>query len=765
MVRLGGALSIIIDSRVQIRELPPWMRRCLAPTITQPKIAVYTIQNYLIQLSDGQYEPLFVGREDDIRNYGKLLIPDIEEPLPRVLVLTGLEGIGRKTFARRVVQDYLSLKIGPTFIIEETDTNEKLYLQLMSETTDFRDRKKVAEVIKNFRDMGDLEKGEEIARLIAIINESNQIPVIVDKGPESTFLDNASGCYKEGWLDILRGLREFEDCYVLIIQPRLPYFTGMIKYESEIPKLAVYRLGPLSSEDIELLLREGARRRDIKVTTEQIKEVARYVNGYPPAATHVLAFMQRYGADILVANKAILNSFLARQFDNLLLKINLNEKEKDILRILEAESTLPLKAVSLIINCSTEETASFMTHLIDLSLVIPINSEYMISSPIRVAVAHIFGILTKKEFSNIAAIMRREFWMDESQIPTLSIVDATIHALAYSDVQELNDFRDIIMPTQILRSAWRKYNAHYWRDAEDLARRALTLDSRLYSARIVLFKSLVRQRNWRLAEEILDEIDSENRIDRYYLRGFMEWRRGHHQYAVSLFKHGLNIGDTTYGLLRDLAYCLFVLGELDDAKKYVEQALERNRNKYTLDLAAQIAIFSDRKKDAEDLLSELFELDLLMFHNRRATLLWKEEKYEEALVEAEIACDTEHPAFEAIVQKIDILILLDRPEAEEEIDRLEPVFAEASDIKRGLWCKYYLQRGEWGKAEYWWGKIWHKKLPSYQELRRKILSQKVEDKLIEPLEMQKSMSELSKLELQVSLPLVQSEIEEPEMIE
>lgn len=760
--QISGALSIIIDDKINVSDLPPWMQRYRVQTIAQPQVAFYAIQSYLIQQADSLYETVFIGRESDLTNFAKLLIPGMEDPVPRILVLTGLEGIGRKTFARRALKDYLSLSVGPVYIIEETDTSERLYLQLMSQATGFTNRARVAEAIKTFRDMSGTEKGEEIARLVAVINKYNQVPILIDKGPESTFLDKSIGLYKEEWLNILKGMKKYEDSYLLLIQPRLPYLSGMDQYKSEISKLAVYRLGPLSNDAIEFILREGARRLNITVSSEQIKEIVPYINGYPPAAKFALVFIQRYGADVLIAKKATLNSFLARQFESLLIKLELSKKEKSILKILESVSTLPLDAIDVLINSSPNETSQLITHLIDLSLVIPVDNEYMISSPISFAVSHTFGILTRKEFSDIARLLRANYWTVENEIPTLSIVDATIQALAFSDIDELNHFRDILLPTQILKAAWKKYHARHWRDAETLARRVLELDSTLYSAQIVLFKSLVRQRHWYLAEEILRDIDREGQIDRYYLRGFLEWRRGQHKHAISLFRHGLNVGDRTFALLRDISYCFFVLGQLKEARNYINRALERNRNKFTLDLAAQIAIFSDERDAAEKYLSEMQQLDQLMYHHRRATLKWKKGEYEEALADEEIACDTEYPIYEALVQRVDILILLDRPDIEDKIKKLEPSFAEHSDIQRGLWCKYYLQKGEWGQAERWWKKVWHKTLPTYKDLRKKILLQKIEDNMVEPSERKKAVTEISELEPQISLPLISSDLEELE---
>ena len=763
--QISGALSIIIDDDIQRSALPPWMQRCLVSTISQPQMAFHAIESYLIQQASSSYETVFIGRESDLRDFAQLLNPGMEDPVPRVLVLAGLEGIGRKTFARRSLHDHLSLSVGPVFIVEETDTTERLYLQLVNETTGFSDRARMAEAIKTFHDMSGTEKGEEIARLVAVVNKYNQVPLFIDKGPESTFLDKSIGLYKEEWLNILRGMKNYEDSYLVLIQPRLPYLPGMDQYSSGIPKLAVYRLGPLSNDAIEFIIREGARRSNIIVSSAQIREIAPYINGYPPAAKFTLAFIQRYGADALIANKAALNSFLARQFESLLISLELSKKEKSILRILESVSTLPLDTIGILINSSPNETSQIITRLIDLSLVILIDNEYMISSPISFAVSHIFGTLTGKEFSDIARVLRANYWKAENEIPALSIVDITIHALAYSDIDELKHFRDILLPTHILKAAWKKYHGRWWSDAERLARRVLELDNTLYSARIVLFKSLVRQRQWNLAEEVLRDIEREGQIDRYYLRGFFEWRRGQHGRAISLFRDGLNAGDRTFALLREMAYCLFVLGQLKEAKNYIGRALERNRNKFTLDLAAQIAIFSDEDDTAEKYLSEIQLVDLLMYHHRRATLKWRKGEYEQALADEEIACNTEYPAYQALVQRVDILILLDRPDVEGEIRKLAPILAEHSDAQRGLWCKYHLQKGEWGEAERWWKRIWQKTLPPYKELRKKILLQKSEDTMLEPSERKKAVIEISEVEPQISLPSIASGLEDLEMNE
>jgi len=93
----------------------------------------------------------------------------------------------------------------------------------------------------------------------------------------------------------------------------------------------------------------------------------------------------------------------------------------------------------------------------------------------------------------------------------------------------------MILPSQLYKAARQKYNARDWKGAEALARRALRLDETLHGARSILVKALIRLREWHEAEEELTIIQGLFRRERFYLRGFLEWKRGHHV-ATNLFR-------------------------------------------------------------------------------------------------------------------------------------------------------------------------------------------------------------------------------------
>ncbi len=755
---IAGSLVIIIDNQIKPQDLPAWMQRCSSPTILNPRSAVHTIRNFMLQLNIVP-DTILVGREIDLAKFAAELSPDIEKESPRIFIIGGLEGVGRRTFGKRAINDYLSLNSGPVFSVEQTDTIDSLHLQLVDYTGDLTSRSKLAQVIKSFSDLSESEKGAEIARLLSVINTENIIPIIVDKGTTGTLFDDNSNWYKHEWQSILEGLTQYEDSYVLFVQPRLSYVPSIPK-GVQIPSIAQYRLGPLRTDAIELLLREAIRREELAATTDQIKEIAPYINGYPPAAHLVIGYIKNYGFDLLIADKGMLTSFLSKRFETLIDSLKLNQQESELLKILAADLPLPVEAIQAILDCSDVEVGQIIRHLTDFNLVVHTNSDFAISPPVQVSIINKFGFMTKKDYSKLALTLKDRFWAKDEELPRLSIVDAIIHALAYSDIEELNKFKDIVLPAQLYKVAREKYNARDWKGAVALARKALQLDDSLHGARTILFKALVRQRYWNEAKQVLKVIEELGRRERFYLMGFLAWKRGHPEESLNCFRSGWEAGDQSLSILRDSAYCSFVCGKMEAAKFYIDKALSRTRNKYILDLATEIAIFSDNIRDANKYLAELEELDKTFFYNRRGTLKYKQERYKEALEDVEKAYETDYPTLDIKVQRIILMIILDIPEAESQILQIESILGENSDIVRGLRCNYFLQKGQWAIADQYWQKIWLKELPSFKELHRVILELKKEDIMVPVPERKEAETELSKFPEIVKLPIVNPDIEE-----
>ena len=135
-------------------------------------------------------------------------------------------------------------------------------------------------------------------------------------------------------------------------------------------------------------------------------------------------------------------------------------------------------------------------------------------------------------------------------------------------------------------------------------------------------------------------------------------------------------------------------------------------------------------------------------------------RYEEAFEDVQKAYGSDYPMLDVRVQRIILMIILDMPQAEEEILQIENILGDRSDIVRGLRCNYYLQKGQWAIANQYWQQIWQKELPSFKELRRVLLELKKEDITVPVAERKEAETELSEYLDVVRLPIVNPDIEE-----
>ena len=76
------------------------MQRSLIASIGAPTQAARVIRTRLLQDSGLDKQPPFVGRERDLAEFARELIASPEEMPPRIIVVSGLDGVGRRTFAR-----------------------------------------------------------------------------------------------------------------------------------------------------------------------------------------------------------------------------------------------------------------------------------------------------------------------------------------------------------------------------------------------------------------------------------------------------------------------------------------------------------------------------------------------------------------------------------------------------------------------------------------------------------------------------------------
>ena len=745
---LRNTTTVILRGELDVKDLPSWLTQTLVITSSNPKHTARALIGEAARNDDQSPTKFFMGRERELYEMASKLAP-IDTPPPRVVVMHGLQGVGRRTLLRRAASDYLSLNTLVEVDLLENEGLTELYIKLSDEAKGFETRSDLAQEIAAFTELDSARQAEEVAKLLSLMSMNSESVLVHDRGA----LLNELGQYNEDSIRLMSALEEYEGVYLFIAQRRRPDLIG---FPSPVP-LALHQAAPLALNAIEQLLQNYLKRADVRSQPNEIRELAEYMGGYPPAVDLAVTLVKQYGLAVILADKTILVGFLSRTFADALKKIALPKHGSAILKILAAFSYLPLDAISAAVGVQPENLAADLRALMDENLVgVSDAGHYAVSPPVVRGVETVFGRPTTADYEFLGTYLREVHWAPEAPLPDLDVIDATLVSIARSDSTALDEFGDVILPSMIERYAEQCYHNKDWTTAKSLAQRALDADSNRHRARRILFQAYVRESEWPQAESVLQDIQANNRKDRFYLEGFMLWKRGDLNGAVTAFEDAAKSGHRSPSVQRDRAHCLFRLGRISEAWDAVRQADQHfGENRFVLDLAAQIAIAKREYSAAAGYIDRLERLDYPEnVAHRRATLLIGQGRLQDARREAERAIDTANPRFEAIAQLCDIYVRLDDDRAERAIQELKPGNnTHYKDVQLGLEVKRLLRDGHHRRAALQWAGIRNQGLPVHNALWAEILRQRIDDLATSLVERIEAEAELSSMGIFIDLPL------------
>jgi len=739
---IEGQLTIIIDPSVTHSDLPAWMK--LTKAIIQPRASQATrdVQGALYSLQPDSLKPPFVGRTGCTSGFIQSL--SMRHPSPRIFVVTGLEGVGRRAYLQRACKDNLGLNLGPFFLFDETKRAEDIYLWLFNETDDFKKRTEIREELQAFGALTATEQVSEILNRLTILCNDNCVPAFVDLGG---MLDE-TGHYVPVMGHLLNGFKALNpDCHLALVHQRNPCLKDLQLQEQVLQQA----LPPLDGNESKLLLQQLFRNLSIRASDAQTMELLGYLGGYPPSLYLAARHAQTYGLELVLSDKSVLVDFQVKRFTGLITKLKLDEKQWLILRYLCTEQVVPLSVISFVVAMEPNEVAPLLRNLIDQSLVTVTDDNYGLSSPIKNAVERVKGGLDKTTYSNICSKLTEAFWKGEDAAPNIEIVDATLHAAARAGTIEFTPYSDLLRVSTLHKLARESYHNREWQSALDYARRAEEMDPKSHGIRELHFRALVRLEQWELARAKLTQIQNSGSQNYYYLKGFFHRTRREYTEAIAAFKSAELIGQNHLPLIRDYAECLHRCGDNAEALKRIEAARRRDpANIYILDLYITICLANGKMAEAERALEELdrYDVERKFYHHRKSVILAKKGQWNAALVETENALRTGKNLFEAHAQRIDLLIELERfSETLTNLDKLKEQFGnQRRDVQFGLRCKYHLRQGDWRAAETIWGELKDKDSEINNGMLRQIFELKSKDPRVSLTERQKAKDEAALLD-------------------
>jgi len=713
---ISKQLAIIIDPTVSFANLPNWMRNAKALLQTRPSQAVRDIQQSLFSVSlPGASKP-FLGRQALQTEFADALATTA----PRVFVISGLEGIGRRSYLERVTSDSLDLRLGPFFLIDETHAIQDIYLQVLEETADIGTRQDLAAEAAKFCGLDFADQINEVSARLHTLCSDRNLPCFVDRGG---VLEDI-GEYNETFAGLMDEFRsEGEDHYLAFIHRRRPSLSSLLQRNAALRQT----VPPLSSNDMKLLLGQLLKRYGIVTDRVITDEISSMMGGYPPAAHFTATYSRIYGIDAVLCDRSVLADFKARNFSRFLSDLKLSDSSWLALQYLSSEVAVPLPAIAIALGKDSEAAATIVRGLIDQSLVLVFGDSYALSPPIREAVERVKGYLSSEHYSRIADGLTKTFWSNEDVAPSLQVVDATLHAVARSDDPSLVKYADLVRPSTVHRLAKECYHRRQWENALEYARRVESMDPRRRDAWSIHFKALVQLERWDEAERVLRDIEAKRDRISYYLKGFMLRRRGKHTDACRAFESALRSHDRANAVYRDYADSLYRLGRFEEAAEKVKIVLDRDpENVFILDLLARVYLECGQVAEADDVvrLLERYDVSKRFIHHRKAALQSRRALWDIALIEAEAACSTGFSPFEAFAQRANILIELDRfNPARLAIEELEKQFrTQGKDVRLGLSCKLLLREKHWREARTVWDQLTDKHKPVHRKLLLNIYS-------------------------------------------
>lgn len=498
------------------------------------------------------------------------------------------------------------------------------------------------------------------------------------------------------------------------------------------------KIGELSFDEIFQALDTLLKRNSITSTNKaDIEELAKYLDGYPPALYYAVKECSIYGIDVVCGDKRKLTDFKSGLFTGYLNSINIEELGETILKLIYNFEVLDVNTMSILLKITREEICSELIKLIDFNLVYTTNENYYrISSPIKVAIGRRVSLFSKKEMTSFSHELIEEF--NKNEFKSLTYIDNIITSLLYANNdKELNRFKSFLLPSKLLEIA-QKYNIDRdWKTAERYTRKALEVDPDNFDAKILLFKLLVRLETKSVSHEkeendLLSELDERYDPRRFYLRGFRFRKRNKFMDAIEQFELGKKAGDDSIQIHRDLAECYFQINDLEKSKQEIEIVMKPGRkieNAFILDLAAKIAIYSNDFDSANDLISRLELVDRPEnVNHRKAVLAIKEKKYDDAMIYSTKACSSEKVLPQMILLHMNIALHKKNYDVvESDYNRYKKTYKHQSDMLEVLYSTMLLYRDGWQNADAGFSKVLNKENPIALDLRYKIIQKQLKD--------------------------------------
>jgi hypothetical protein len=284
---------ILVDKSLNIsteQRIPNWIKKYLLKPITEHFIITKKIRQRLLELrldANPLFKAkatLFVGRQD-LFDQLETKIYSIGDVKPRSIIVSGFEGIGRRTFLKEAFLREKRIKdfYDPIYIpLDTKDSIEDFILKLQDSKGD-----NTSDYLEQLSKIELEEKVAEAKKLLMTIKNSNEYVFIIDSG----CIVKPSKQMADWYLKIIEDI-EFDNLFTLNVISRFRPSNEIVRNTKSIVH---FNINNLSEKDTQKLFVKYCSLLQIDLKEEQAREVLALLNGIPSQVHYAVERIQDFG--------------------------------------------------------------------------------------------------------------------------------------------------------------------------------------------------------------------------------------------------------------------------------------------------------------------------------------------------------------------------------------------------------------------------------------------------------------------------------------
>lgn len=298
---------ISIDSNISISaddRIPVWLKQYLMKPLIDPFLITKKIKQKLREISiesNPLYkakEELFVGR-NEVFDAFETSIFSLSEKKANSIIVSGLDGIGRRTFLKMALKRSNKIKelYDPIYLTLDTkDSIEDFILKLQD-----IEKETTGAYLDFLKSLTFEEKIEEAKKLLNHIQETNEFVFVID-----------SGCIVQptkrvaNWYLKLIESQKFNNIFTLNIISKFRPSNELLKRNSDILH---FNLTTLSDKDTEKLFVKYSHLLKLDLQTKNAQEILSILNGIPSQIHYAIEYIKDYGIVDALKNKSEIIDF------------------------------------------------------------------------------------------------------------------------------------------------------------------------------------------------------------------------------------------------------------------------------------------------------------------------------------------------------------------------------------------------------------------------------------------------------------------------